>query len=149
MPSRNFVYHFSTDKLHDLNLLYTSLFPNDHLTVYSVVQHDRTKLLYLSLRTHRNKFYLCLLKAITHDNDNAFVFRFRRSVATVSRIRNIQFWNLIRYETYSPYPSCRLSENAKSISDFMSCESFDEEAFLADMKTRGELAGFLFKYLIK
>lgn len=117
--------------------MYTQLFPDDHLVFYAIVQNRRTQTNYLNARTYLGKNYFCVLESIPHEQPKTFMFRFRRTNSVASNVKHIDKWDVFRYEIYSPYPDCSLSKNAESISDYLSCERFDSDAFYIDVKHRG------------
>jgi hypothetical protein len=133
---QNFLFYFKTDFLYELNNMYKSMFPTDHIIFYAVVQHENTRRIYLNVRTYRGKTYFCQLSPVVTDKPSTYMFRFRRT-KEISNIRHLELWNIGRYEVYSPYPKCKLTDDTESIADFLNCDSFDEEAFLIDIEKRG------------
>lgn len=117
--------------------MYKSLFPYDHLVFYAIVQHEHSRQIYLNMRTSRGKTYFCQLNPLATDEPDTYMFRFRRT-NDIPHIRQLELWNIGRYEVYSPYPNCDISDKSHSVADLLNCDSFDEEAFWINVERRGK-----------
>jgi hypothetical protein len=141
-----FLYNFDTDRLEELNALFKKYIPNDYIINYAIIQDKISKEFYLNARTKLGKHYLNKLSLLAN-SEKRFAFKFNKSNAVTARTKSTEFWNIIRYEAYAPQLKCAQpplshfdpDNHTQKPSDFIGCNSFNEELFFREINRRGTL----------
>ncbi len=72
--------------------------------------------------------------------ENRFSFQFQKAMSFTLKMKSVEFWNILRYDTYIPDPNCT----------YLNCNEPNEKEFFEKIDKRGKLkVNFLFLENIK
>jgi hypothetical protein len=158
--SMRFYFSFETTRFDELNLMYRKYLAASHLghsedyiAHYVLLQDKLTRNLFLNMKTKRGKYYSNELH--WSYNENRFYFKFTKSNYNAVKMKNIEAWNLLRYDVYVPVPNCANFDSADneqnkavlssggqrpstSMANLINCDNFDEKIFFDELAQRGK-----------
>jgi hypothetical protein len=135
-----FGYNFDVTTIDDLNFMfkhYTQT--NGYLVNVVVLRNKYNNNFYLHALTSTGKQYLNQLQPISSEQ-NHFKFGFKKSSASMSRLKSLEYWNILKYETMKPKMNCSEYEETnlmkknsiitkRVVSTIIECADFDSKAF--------------------
>ncbi|CAF0839318.1 unnamed protein product, partial [Brachionus calyciflorus] len=152
-----FFYKFNSDRIAEINQLFKSYMrlssKSDNLFSYAIIQEKTTGEIYMHIRTNSGMNYLNHLESISNQQNN-FVFRFKKSNSLTLRIKSLESWNILRYEINVPNPNCSVMayNNKNSIQqNYLNsyvdpanskCDGIDEKSFFEDLNYRESFENF-------